>query len=366
MERNSDMYLARRSGPRFLRLFIFTLLAVIAWWLLLSPVPFDPQPMSMAPNPAGEAPYISNSRLSAAELVTTGKGPEGVAFDPDGNLVTGLVDGRLVRVNSAGEIEELGNTEGRPLGLDYDAAGNLIIADAAKGLLKLAPDGRLTVLADSYEDKKLGFVDDLTIGKDGRIWFSDASQLFPYGNDSLELFTALPSGRLFVFDPRDNSLQLVLGDLAFSNGVALAQDESFVLVNETYQARVTRLWLTGDRAGQSDVLIENLPGFPDNITEAPNGDFWIALVAPRSGFTDRLMNSTFLRKVIWRIMQVFPSELAQPHVWAVRVSNTGEVVDVLDDPSEHLTMMTSVTERDGKLYLGSLIKPYVGVLALQN
>ncbi len=366
MERNSDMYSARRSGPRLLRLFILTLLAVIAWWLLLSPVPFDPHPMSMAPNPAGEAPYISNSRLSAADLLTTGTGPEGVAFDPDGHLVTGLVDGRLVRLTSDGTIEDLGNTEGRPLGLDYDAAGNLIIADASKGLLKLAQDGTLSVLADRYDGKTLGFVDDLSIGKDGRIWFSDASQLFPYGNDSLELFTAFPSGRLFVFDPRDNSLQVMLDDLAFSNGVALAQDESFVLVNETYQARVTRLWLTGERAGQHDVLIDNLPGFPDNITEAPNGDFWIALVAPRSGFTDRLMNSPFLRKVIWRIMQVFPSELVEPHVWAVRVSSSGEVVDVLDDPTEHLTMMTSVTEKDGKLYLGSLVKPYVGVVALQN
>lgn len=365
MEQNSIMYIAKRSVPRVLKLLTLILIAVVAWWLFLSPVPFDPQPMSIAKNPAGEAPYISNGRLSNAELITTGAGPEGVAFDAMGRLVTGLADGRLVRVNEDGQIEELGNTQGRPLGLNYDAAGNLIIADAVKGLLMLK-DGSLTVLADSYEGQKLGFVDDLAIGSDGRIWFSDASQLFPYGNDSLELFTASPSGRLFVYDPKDKSLQVALENMAFSNGVALAQDEGFVLVNETYQARVTRLWLKGDKAGQTDVIIDNLPGFPDNITEAPNGDFWIALVAPRSSFTDRLMNSPFLRKVIWRITQVFPSELVQPHVWAVRISSAGDVVDVMDDPTEHLTMMTSVTEHNGKLFLGSLVKPYVGVVTLQD
>lgn len=84
--------------------------------------------------------------------------------------------------------------------------------------------------------------------------------------------------------------------------MALAQNESFVLVTETWKYRVTRVWLTGERRGQSDVFADNLPGFPDNITRSPRGDrFWLALFTARNAQLDAMAGRPFLRKVVARL-----------------------------------------------------------------
>ena len=68
-------------------------------------------------------------------------------------------------------------------------------------------------------------------------------------------------------------LHITFGNLCFANGVALAPDESFALVNETWNYRVLRYWLTGDKKDTWDVFIDNLPGFPDNISSNGKGTF---------------------------------------------------------------------------------------------
>ena len=366
MSQDNRMYASTSMLPRFIKLALLLILIFPIGWLLLSPVPFDPQPQTVAPSRAGQAPFVSNTLLAAAERVKIGIGPEGIAIDPEGRIVTGLQDGSVVRREYDGTLTVIGETGGRPLGMDFDRRGRLIIADAVKGLVALE-DRELTVLADSFEGKKMAFVDDLSIDDRGRIWFSDASQRHGYGSDSNELFEAFPSGRLMVFDPKSGDLSVKLDDLYFANGVAISADQSFVLVNETYANRVMRYWIGGPRTGQSEVFIDGLPGFPDNITEAPNGDFWLSLVAPRTSLTDRLVASPFLRKVIWRLTQVIgASDIVEAHVWAVRLSPEGEVKQVLEDPTGHLKMMTSVLEYEKKLYLGSLSEAFIGIYSLED
>ena len=52
----------------------------------------------------------------------------------------------------------------------------------------------------------------------------------------------------------------------FGNGVVLSKDESFVLMTETTKYRVLRYWLKGEKAGQTEVFADNLPGFPNGIS----------------------------------------------------------------------------------------------------
>lgn len=72
--------------------------------------------------------------------------------------------------------------------------------------------------------------------------------------------------------------EVVIKNLWGPNGVTLAKDESFITIAETNLLRVIKYWLTGPRAGNTDVLISNLPGFPDGMSTAPNGDFLIAML----------------------------------------------------------------------------------------
>jgi sugar lactone lactonase YvrE len=69
-------------------------------------------------------------------------------------------------------------------------------------------------------------------------------------------------GRLLVFHPASRRTTVVLDGLAFPNGVALSKDESWVAVVETNYARILRHWLKGPRAGETEVLVDGLPGAP--------------------------------------------------------------------------------------------------------
>ena len=69
------------------------------------------------------------------------------------------------------------NTEGRPLGMAFDLEGNLIVADAIKGLLLIDAGGTVNTLSiqSDSDNVPFRFVDDLDIASDGKIYFSDAS-----------------------------------------------------------------------------------------------------------------------------------------------------------------------------------------------
>jgi sugar lactone lactonase YvrE len=273
-----------------------------------------------------------------------------------------LHNGDIIRHTSDGGSEVLANTGGRPLGLNFDAQGDLIIADALKGLIAMAPDGTLRTLATHFNGQRMLFVDDLAIARDGKIYFSDASARYAYGSDMLELFERRPSGRLMVYDPATQQLDMVLDNLYFANGVALSAADDFVLVNETYEHRIMRVWLKGPKAGTTDVFADNLPGYIDNITEGPDGSFWLAIVAPRSPDLDALVSAPFSRKVVYRLMQVTGSNPAQKHSYAVKLSPDGTPLVSLEDDSGQIYMMTSVLQYGDRLYLGSLLMDSFAVI----
>ncbi len=337
--------------------------ALILGYLLLWPVPFDPlvgPPRDT--NPAGTGVFLKNNRLAAAERLVSGEGPEAVAFDRRGRLYTGLANGDIVRMGAVDEKQVLANTGGRPLGLKFDAAGNLVIADAFKGLIAMAPDGTISTLATHHEGERMIFVDDLAIASDGKIYFSDATRRHEYGHDILEVFELRPTGRLMVYDPKTDTVAMLLDNLYFANGIALSVAEDFVLVNETHNHRIIRYWLSGPKAGNADVFAENLPAFLDNVTTASDGGFWVAGVAPRTDGLDALVARPFMRKVLWRFMEATGFSPVTLHSYAFKMSSNGEVLASLEDDSGHIYMMTSVIEHDGKLYLGSLINDAIGVI----
>ena len=341
---------------------VLTPVAVVLGYLFLWPVPFAPVAgPKRAKNPAGTGIFAKNNALTEAELLETGAGPECVELDSQGRIYTGLSDGRVIRLTTNGDIEELVNTGGRPLGMEFDAVGNLIVADSEKGLLSLAADGTLTTLTTEVNGERMIFVDDLAIADDGKIYFSDASQHFRLGEEILELFERRPSGRLLVYDPATKETRVLMEKLYFANGVALAADESFVIVAESFEHRIMRYWLTGPKTGTSDVFADNLPGYLDNVTEAPDAGFWLAIVQARRDDVDSLVDQPFQRTILWRLRQVAGLPIRK-HSYAVKLSAGAELLESLEDDSGHVYALTSVLERDGKLYLGSFINDVIGIM----
>lgn len=332
--------------------------ALTTAYLLSWPVPIEPESWT----PPHASPHVANASLANVELLQPSlPSPEAITFDDQGRIVTGLLDGRVIRFTPEGnDLTVLAQTGGRPLGLKYDGMGRLIVADAHRGLLAIGPQGDIENLVAEYGGKALRLVDDLDVAKDNTVYFSDATARWPLEQYKMDIIEHRPSGRLFAYRP-DRRVELVLGELYFANGVALSPDESYVLVAETMSYRIRRVYLRGPKAGQNDVFVDNLPGFPDNITWSPaRHAFWIALATPREPAIDVLGPWPSVRKALARLPEFLQPKIRR-HARALAVDETGRVlVDLQHDSPTSYSPLTSVIERDAFLYLGSFVHSGVG------
>jgi sugar lactone lactonase YvrE len=351
---------------KLLGLLALILIAAVVY-LLIQPSPVDPVAWKPDPAPAMTGVLEPNDTLMKAELLARGEinGPEDTALDNEGRAYGSLQDGRIVRVVGTDKVEAFAATGGRPLGMKFDKAGNLIVADAYKGLLSLDPQGHVSVLTTEGGGQPLNATDDLDIASDGRIYFSDSSSKFKQADYLLDLLEGRPHGRLLRHDPATGKTEVLLDGLYFANGVALSKDEDYVLVNETFRYRITRYWLKGEKAGTHDVFIDNLPGSPDNLQRDPDGNFWVALPTKRDATADHLQDMPFLKKQLAKLPQSVWGK-SQHYGFVISVNQAGKIVQSLQDPiGSHLYFITSVKQVGDYLYLGSLTNDRIGKLKIR-
>jgi sugar lactone lactonase YvrE len=361
------MFMTKAKRPLF---FLAIVIAIVLLYLLFWPVPISPQAWTPPTAPALTGPYQQNALLSKTERLSLGTGspspgagfaPEDVALDSQNRIYTGLDDGRIMRLEADGTKPEVfSNTHGRPLGLAFDSSGNLIVADAVKGLLSIAPDGAVTVLTTTADGVAFGCTNDLDVAADGTIYFTDATSKFPLSNFTADLLEHGGNGRFLAYDPKTKTTRMLLRDLSFANGVAVSPDQSFVLVVETGAYRIHRLWLNGSKQGQADIFIDNLPGFPDGISSNGKDKFWLALVTPRDQVLDKLLPHPFLRKVIARLPK-FLQPAPKRYSFVLGLDTNGHVIENLQNGSpDCYAEIANAVERNGSLYFGSIGESAVG------
>jgi len=343
---------------------VVVLLLLLASYLLFWPVPVAPQAWQAPPNPGYNGPYEENRRLQDLEVWPLDglHGPEDIAVDQQGRVYASTGEGYIVRFSPQGELlERWVQTGGRPLGIEFDASGNLIVADAYRGLLSIDSDGRIDVLTDEVEGEAIRYADDLDIAQDGLIYFSDASSKFgaedfggTFEASLLDILEHGSHGRLLEFNPYTGNTRILAEGINFANGVAVSADQAAVLINETGKYRVLRVSRDSGSSGHVSVLVDNLPGFPDNLSLGQGGRYWVGLISPRSPMLDELSDYPFLRKVVQRLPAIMrPSAKAYGHVLAF--DKEGRIVQNLQDPETAYSHMTGVTETDKHLYISSLM-----------
>lgn len=334
---------------------------------LLSPSPVDSAAWEAPPPPALTGKLAPNERLRLADLLARGQvyGPEDTTVDAQGVLYTGTQDGKIVRVWPDGRVENWVDTGGRPLGMVFDDGGNLIVADAWKGLLSIAPDGSATRLSRESEGLPFGFTDDVDIAPDGRIYFTDASSRFEQPDYVLDLLEMRPHGRLLRYDPDTGRTDTLLRNLYFANGVAVSPEGNYLLVNETWKYRILKYWLSGPKAGQAEVFADNLPGFPDNLAVDDAGRYWVAFPTLRNPQVDSLHRQPWLKDLLAKLPDNFQPE-PEEYGLVLAFDASGEVITSLHDTrGSHLQEITSVNPHGDHLYFGSLHNDRIGRLPLQ-
>jgi sugar lactone lactonase YvrE len=295
-------------------------------------------------------------------------GAEDVVVAQNGLVYTGTEDGSIFSVRPDGSrVELVGRTGGRPLGIELLPDGRLLVADARQGLLAMETGtGEVERLVDTVHGHRMVFCNNAAVASNGDIWFSDSSTRYGIDRWKDDFVQDTRTGRLFC-RRADGSVEKHLDGLAFANGVALAADESYVAVAETGARTVVRVWLTGERAGQRDLLCQDLPGYPDNIARGSDGLIWVTIASPKDPLVEVLQQRApvAVRRVVTRI----PEALQPKPKRTVRVmafDDRGTLVHDISGDASSYHMVTGVREHEGKLWLGSLHEPAVAVIDLSH
>ncbi len=210
-----------------------------------------------------------------------------------------------------------------------------------------------------------------------------------------------PSGRLLQYDPSTDKVTVLERDLYFANGIAVAEDESYLVFVETFYSRVTKLHLQGDKKGTSEYVIDGHPSPACKLYHFILGtlnDFaisplysqgfdgvdcaWkqfgakspfcyvvgVAAVHPIAKLVSKLPQP--LQVIIRTLLMIVPKKIAprlRPYASIIILDpETSSYVGIIQDPTgKDLSTMTGITFYHGKLYLGSLHHNYIGVYGIE-
>jgi sugar lactone lactonase YvrE len=314
--------------------------------------PIDP--VRWQPPPVDELPSFPAAPLTVVPL--PGNAPEDVVADADGQIWTGVDDGRIIRIAPDGASHQVvADTGGRPLGLAVARDGRLLICDSHRGLLAMdTRSGDLEVLVEAVDGRRLRFCSNVTETSDGTLYFTESTSALPYEYYKGAALEGRGRGSLFRRDP-DGTVRTVVPGLYFANGVTLVADESAVVFAETTGRRLSKYWLTGPQAGEVTPLASHLPGYPDNISTGSDGRIWTAIVAPINPLAEWLTpRAPIVRKLMWRVpYRLLPN--MKKLVWVVAFDpDSGKPVAGLNTQHPDFGLTTGVVESADRLWLACI------------
>ena len=337
-----------------------------------------PPAPSTAPD-SGTA-WAQNDRLRNVTAIGLGRieGPEDVILDRNDHLYAGSRHGDIIRFLAPDyeEMEVFAHIGGTPLGMAFDKEDNLYVCIGGMGLYRVTPDRKVEKVTDETnrsfssinDDSRLRLADDLDITDGGLIFFSEATvrfEMHEWATDGLE---ARGNGRIICYDTNTGKTNTVIRNLKFPNGVCIASDGQSFLFAETWGCSVKRYWFEGSKKGTTETVLENLPGFPDNINNSSDGNYWMSLVGMRCPALDLAWKMPGFRN---RMAKRVPrDEWLFPNIntgCVLKFNEKGEVLETLwDMGGENHPMITSMREHRGYLFLGGIMNNRVGRIKLEG
>jgi gluconolactonase len=192
-----------------------------------------------------------------AKLETVGSGfgfTEGPVWDAsDFVYVSDETLNKIFRLYPDGRKESLIDL-GDPDGNTFDAQGLLIdCASVLRAIIRLTPDGKYTVLADHYQGKKFNSPNDVVIGPDGAIYFTDPTLDLPTGEKQ-----ETPFQGVYRLDEKGN-VQLLTKELSQPNGLAFSPDGRKLYIDDSQQRNI-RVYDFADGAITNGRIFGEEPG----------------------------------------------------------------------------------------------------------
>lgn len=337
----------------------------------LKPLAFQPETI-----PAFEGTTRLNDKLVSSEKIQLAGwfGPEDILFDSLGSLYTGVhnadfSDGRILKIQPAGEVEEFYNSGSWVAGLHFDNESNLIALSHKQGLISISPTSQVTVLAATDENEKPFLIPNgLDIAEDGMIYFTNTSGISAYNikYGRKVIMEMRPLGGLHSYNPLTKEVKTLIRGTYFGNGVVVSKDQKYLLMVETTKYSVLKYWLSGEKEGQTEIFIDNLHGFPNGISIRADGSYWLGFSTKRSEALDNIHPKKGMKKLIYGLPE-FMQPKAEAFGMVMHISMDGDILKTLFDT--HGTIIPeagAVKEFNGCLYIGGDVLPYIGKYKLDT
>ncbi len=244
------------------------------------------------PDPAVEVvdPRFNNYRLGSAaveRLFTGGRWVEGPVWFGDGRFLlwSDIPNNRMLRWSEETQtISVFRHPSNYSNGNTRDRQGRLITCEhEARRVTRTEHDGRITVLIDQFNGKRLNAPNDVVVSSDGSIWFTDPGYgiLMNYEGEAAPF--ELPRC-VYRLDPVSGRPHVVADDFDRPNGLFFSPDEGQLYIVDTGAShtpggpshiRVFDVTDSGDlRNGR--MFAEMAPGFADGIRADRDGNVWAA------------------------------------------------------------------------------------------
>ena len=187
---------------------------------------------------------------------------EGPAWYQGRLVFSDIPASRIYQYAADGAVSILREPTNNANGNTVDRQGRLLTCEhSGRRVIRTENDGRITVLADSCEGKKLNSPNDLVEKSDGTIWFSDP----PYGTP--RYLIEQPANYVFRLDPATGNLAVVASDFDRPNGLCFSPDEKKLYIADSGKPRHVRLFtVTADNTlAGGEIFCGIEPGVPDGM-----------------------------------------------------------------------------------------------------
>lgn len=226
---------------------------------------------------------IPNAQLE--QLYTGTRWAEGPVYFGDGQFLiwSDIPNNRMMRWTADTGVGVFRQPSNYSNGNTRDRQGRLVTCEhGMRRVTRTDWNGKITVLADNYQGKRLNSPNDVVVKSDGSVWFTDP----PYGilsdYEGEQAESEQEANYVFRWDAQSGELGVVAGDFVKPNGLAFSPDETTLYISDTglshdsegpHHIRAFDV-VDGVRLKNGRLFAETDSGVPDGFRIDTEGNLW--------------------------------------------------------------------------------------------